>query len=536
MSNKYLDERNGPIAGPACYLSETIKSRKGAQQQELHFSRCYYFFSLFQTHKNLDDTTTSLQKQKDASTMNFSSSMRSNVNASSLVSTKKRAVAATPAPVRPRMAEKRWLTTSRRCCKPMGASDRFIPNRSAMDASRASASLLKQCTGTTSKTPSQAHYETQLRRALFGVEDDEMAIMTFGSKRPKITPARLFVENHDPYQQDTLRSAAVASNEEQPQRQNRPPQVSMKCTKRLDAPNLLLNDDRSLLSQGEDLLAVAIGDEVFLWSEGYIQRLAKNENGPFSCVKWSNDKKLVALGSNGSVVIFDLEHSALFPVFSFKTHTGYVTAIAWNGMELAVACRNGITRYNLLKETPRQATYAGHGHYDVIALVWSGHTIASASGEEINLWDSRKCECNIQPRTSMEHAGVKSLEINPRHPNILVSSGKGGLKFWNLWSGALRRNIFMESRPTKIICSRRRDEILVAHGSSFSLWSLGPKVEKLMEHCTTLAKIIGMEQGLDGTIICLHENECMTVHDVLRQVPKEKAQASLGGLRIPALR
>ena len=474
-----------------------------------------------------------------------------------VASSRKRAAPPSATPQRLRL---RKMTST-----PMQTPDRFIPNRSAMNMSRASASLIKQRRAMPAveepqqkQEASKRHYSSELRRALFGTTEEEPPIMAFGSKPSKqsgvsSSSQHQFFEQNDPRRQDVLRSSATMNEEEERQEQQRRRHrelVSMTLTKALDAPNMLPYYNLTLVDSGKDAMAVALDNTVYLMRDGRVDLLARDDCYHFSCVSWSNDGKYLALGTEAGVIIFCPEERQNVPLFElFEYHSGHVTAIAWNGLEIAAACENGITRYDLRKDDGEeenddrlvQATYLDHYEHNVTNLQWSGNIIASSDTctGEILLWDAKKNGCEIPPEKIMNHDNVKCLEVNPRQPNILVSAGEGGLKFWNLPSGKLRAEIAIEDDARKTICSKHRDEILVAHGeNTLSLWTLGPqKVEKRMEYTTNGGRINGLTRGYeDGTIVCNHGDETLSVHSFQREVTKEKARATLGLLKMPTVR
>lgn len=347
------------------------------------------------------------------------------------------------------------------------------------------------------------------------------------------------MEENDPFRHDVLRPTPLHLADEFRQ-SHRPQRVSMNGYLALEAPKLLKIDNLTLLGrQGEEALAVSLGDTVYLWKHGSIELLAQKRDCPFSCVQWSDDKKFLALGTDGGILIFCRQEDKIKPLFEFyDEHFGPVTAIAWKGTQIAFACSNGITRYDLQCEDPLQATYIAQGLHIIASVERNGNTIAAAANGQIKLWDSTKSGRNIQARRTMEHSGVKSLDIISRRPNVLVSSGDGGLKFWNTWFGKLRAEIAMKTSPTTTICSTERDEILVAHGNCLSLWTLGPSVQKVMEYCSGNGKILCLKRGLNGSIVCAHDNEMLTFHSFRRKMSKEKARAVLmtGLLQAPNLR
>jgi hypothetical protein len=425
--------------------------------------------------------------------------------------------------------------------------DRFIPNRSRMDVSQIKASLRKEsravATPATAEISKKRNYESCLREVLFGTTNTSR-MMEFGpqpSKRSRMEPRRLsFEENDHPLRQDILRATTIESFEQPQPVSSRRQSVALVAPKVLDAPDLSCN--YAVLSVAGSI-AVSLYDKVYLWKDGKVELLVDEEGTEITCVRWSKDGKSLAIGTmTGSLRVYKNIRVPDAPdhIELLGQHRGAITAIAWNGKhQLAVACQNGITRYDLKAEQPVvEARYQGHGDDQVVALQWKEIDIVSAGGDVVKLWNSTASGYNIPARKSLPHPGVRTVEFLPVQSNMIVSAGQEGLKYWNTWAGKLRGSIEIDSPVSSVICSSSKHEVLVAHGNKLSLWSAGPgRVEKLYERqASSDGEITCMGQGMGGTIVCAHSNEMLTLYSFRRDIQKEKARASLGVLNIPILR
>lgn len=319
----------------------------------------------------------------------------------------------------------------------------------------------------------------------------------------------------------------------------------------LEAPEVLLDDDLNLISFGPSL-AVALDDRLYLWNNGNVQLFTCTEDGKsISCVQWSrrhnhnhhggssdvfhtasqrnnhtpNRPVLLALGREESVEVWSVEEGGC--LCEFFDHKGYVTAICWDdtGRELLAASMAGIKRYNIAEasrssDDDEQATVIHYkdtgGEQDgerITCLRWNDNRIVSAGNGVIHVWDANQRGDNIRPIRTMVHPGVRCLEFCPSRGNVLVSGGKGGLKFWNVQNGSLRAVIGTESDVTGIVWSCQ-NELLAAHGEQLSLWKVDSTPTKITEINTRGGKVLSMDRSSDGRIACIHEDEILTGYNI----------------------
>ena len=289
--------------------------------------------------------------------------------------------------------------------------------------------------------------------------------------------------------------------------------------------DMLIGDNLRLVTYGPTR-AVAIKDEVYIWKNGDRKCFTCTDDGNnVSAISWSptltnatNDKEhkeaYLALGSKKTVEVWSVEKDRL--LFQSHDHMGYVTALCWNedGSELCAASKRGFKRY-FLKDVWRcvRSKPIDYEHDNdagrVTCLQWQGNTIVSASNGTIRVWDGKKKIGTIQPLYIVEHAGVCALKFSPSNPALLVSGGDGGLKFWNVRTGTIRASIDTSEAITDMAWSVR-NEILIAHGDLLSIWRLDSKPIKLAEEHARGCKIMAMEQGPCGEILCVLRNGLLT--------------------------
>lgn len=160
-------------------------------------------------------------------------------------------------------------------------SDRFIPNRSAMDIEVGHFNLMKENMGECS--PSKQQYKEELANSLFqGSKVDELKILALKNKAP--APKEGF--------QNRLR-VLYTQNSVDPQHVKKQaarylPQTSERV---LDAPDLLNDYYLNLLDwSSSNLLAVALGQSLYVWNAttSEITKLLEFDGVPITSVAWMN--------------------------------------------------------------------------------------------------------------------------------------------------------------------------------------------------------------------------------------------------------
>lgn len=293
----------------------------------------------------------------------------------------------------------------------------------------------------------------------------------------------------------------------------------------LDAPDVFLDDDLSLLSYGPSLV-IALDDQLFIYPKGRQQRelfTCTKDSTPISCVQWSpligqTDKSLLALGLEKTVQIWSVERGGT--LLEFKGHSGFVTATCFkpDGTEmLAASSGAGIYRYNLLSEDPDKCSHYKGGEAST-CIRWNASTdlIASAGNGLIRLWNAKEKRKNIEAHLTLPHTGVRCLEFCPNicH-SLFASGGNDGVHLWDLNSGLLRASIATDAPVTAIVWSCA-GEILVAHGNKLSLWNLDAAVKpRRIGQLETDGKILSMDQGMDGLIACLQDDETCNIFSIV---------------------
>lgn len=495
--------------------------------------------------------------------------MNTNMYKSYQTPSRKRTVAlSTPATKRPIKTPR--LTSVRKTSTPSLLSctpgDRFIPNRAKMDVSQARAALFHDPCPTPSgnnhdeqqllRHSSQQHYQQQLRSTLLSVEDKTNSIMAFGSQHQGITTPNTNT-SESPYGLDTLRRMPQAQQTQQRLQQQRnataPRLLERVCA--MAAPEMADVELQLADVSAENITAVALNDTVYLKNnkDGSVDELLHGEDRPVSCVQFNQPtqkggESLLAIGFQDAVQIW-WKNEVVAELKDGPSH--YVTAIAWkeDSEEILVASAEGIHRFDLrdevrskpvmLYEHPESEDDAEEDEKDVApytSLQWNGNIIASSGRGYIHIWDANGKQ--NKPLRSMRHKGVKSIAFCPSQPNVLVSGGDDGLKFWNVQTGALRTSISTEEAVTKVLWSpfHNQSEVVASHGDNITVWKLAPRILKIAEKETDGGKITSMSCGPDGSVLCCHDDETLTGYRIFHRPQKVVIPNTLGRLTMPVIR
>lgn len=173
-------------------------------------------------------------------------------------------------------------------------SDRFIPNRSAMDIEVGHFNLMKENMGECS--PSKQQYKEELANSLFqGTKVDDLKILALKNKAPAPKEGL----------QNRLR-VLYTQNSADPQNMKKQaarylPQTSERV---LDAPDLLDDYYLNLLDwSSSNLLAVALGQSLYVWNAttSEITKLLEFDGVPITSVAWMGSGSHI-----GKLILYEL--------------------------------------------------------------------------------------------------------------------------------------------------------------------------------------------------------------------------------------
>ncbi|KAJ8900071.1 hypothetical protein K2173_024187 [Erythroxylum novogranatense] len=404
--------------------------------------------------------------------------------------------------------------------------DRFIPFRSAMDMDYAKFML----TGGSSDKENQSVYQQQLAE-LFNMKRPR--ILIFKNKPPALEERfpRHFFSPSSVHQSKTVQSRR---------------HIPQSSERTLDAPEIMDDFYLNVLDWGsENVLAVALGDTVYLWNalSGYASELVtvEGEDGPITSVRWAPDGYHIAVGLNNSdVQLWDCKDNAKLRTLR-GGHQLCVNSLAWNHQVLSTGGQDTkIINNDVRVREHIIETYRGH-RQGVCGLNWSASGRQLASGGNDNLvfiWDNRNSYSSSAGqwlhRINDHRAAVKALAWCPFQDNMLATGGGDGdrcIKFWNTITGNCLNSVDTGSQVCALLWNTYERELLSSHGFSqnqLTLWKY-PSMKKIIELTGHTSRVLYMAQSPDGfTVASAAGDETLRIWNVFGtpELAKPKARAN----------
>mmetsp|Transcript_7185 Transcript_7185/g.13401 ORF Transcript_7185/g.13401 Transcript_7185/m.13401 type:complete len:509 (-) Transcript_7185:152-1678(-) len=436
-------------------------------------------------------------------------------------------------------------------------SDRFIPNRAAMDMEKSSHAILSQSDESESSDPATdgddneegsngrvASDMSEYKSSVLGLDaDSKSRILSFKDKAP--VPKGDTVNNLQ-----VLYSASTTSRRKN---KNTTKLVSRHIpsapSRILDAPDLLDDYYLNLLSWSDtNVLAVALSQAVYLWNAetGDIDELCNVEDeGPdahISSVSWIQEGGgHLAVGTSwGQTMLWDVR--AKKQLRKMNGHSDRVGALSWNRHVLSSGGRdNLIINHDVRIAEHKVANLASHTQ-EVCGLAWSpdGMTLASgANDNKLCLWDAAASSTS-RPRYELtEHqAAVKALAWSPHERNLLATGGGTAdrcIKFWNAQSGSMLQSVDTGSQVCALQWNPHEKEILSSHGfarNQLCLWKY-PTMAKVKELEGHTARVLHMAASPDGSsVVSAAADETLRFWDVFAP-PCKSSGAKRGASDLP---
>lgn len=402
-------------------------------------------------------------------------------------------------------------------------SDRFIPNRSAMDIEVGHFNLMKENMGECS--PSKQHYKEELANSLFqGSKVDDLKILALKNKAPAPKEGLqnrlrvLYTQNSADPQQMKKQAARYL------------PQTSERV---LDAPDILDDYYLNLLDwSSSNLLAVALSQSLYVWNAttSEITKLLEFDGVPITSVAWMSSGSHIAIGTDSNEVqLWDVTKGK--QVRTFKGHQSRVGALAWNSFVLSTGSRDSsIMNFDVRQASAHLSTWTAHTQ-EVCGLKWSHDGTQLASGGNDNLLNIWEMNQQAPKFTLTEHcAAVKALSWCPWQPNLLASGGGTSdrtIRFWNTQTGVCMNQIDTESQVCAIEWSTQYKELISSHGfakNQLCVWKY-PSLVKVGEMLGHQARVLHMSLSPDGqTVVSAAADETLRFWRVWQ--PKETKPVS----------
>ncbi|GER46578.1 cell division cycle [Striga asiatica] len=303
----------------------------------------------------------------------------------------------------------------------------------------------------------------------------------------------------------------------------------------LDAPNLKRDFYLETIDWGKsNVLAVALGAEVYLWNEDGrgIEVLSEVDGTDYpASVSWYEEASVVAVGYNcNRLHLYDAESLKLGR--SLDCHKGRVGSLAWNGYLLTTGSKDRAIISHDVRARNSVVCYVKAHKMEVCGLKWSntGKILASGGNDNVvYLWDVRKMGARQHLYRFNDHSGaVKALAWCPYDDNMLASGGgtsDGSIKMWNTQKGTCISSTKTNAQASfgdyancgisvcyyEQVCGLEwnihHKEILSGHGYGFEpgnnrlcLWRY-PSMSKIGESGVHTSRILHLSQSPDGLTV-----------------------------------
>lgn len=448
----------------------------------------------------------------------------------------------------------RSLTTAFQCGS---SSDRFIPNRRAMDIDLARFTLNFNSRKSVARVPSHEnsqslhkqiitfYYRRLLSASLFGptfrdgarsdlIEDSLPASRVLSLNDGPLSTRNVINSNRE-------KKLGLFPSAVQGKKCNR--KIPMTSEKILDAPGMKLDFYLNLLDwSSSNILAVGLDNAVYLWdaSAGSIDELCKTRTGDsIASVSWMSNEEILAIGTdNGEIWIFDGKRG--IRLRTMRSHRSRVASLSWNGSSLSSGSIEGeIHNHNVSIVRHHVATLASHTS-EVCGLQWSPDGSQLASGGKDNvvyIWDPQNGS-EWTPKHRLEHfAPVKALSWCPWQINVLATGGGASdpnVRLWNTDRGICIKRVNTNSQVCAILWSSHLKEFVTGHGyaqNQLTVWEY-PSMTRIAELKEHSASVLHMSLSPDGqTVVSASADETLRFWKIFPEYNHDLEQHSNHGWR-----
>ncbi|XP_046396693.1 cell division cycle protein 20 homolog isoform X2 [Ischnura elegans] len=384
--------------------------------------------------------------------------------------------------------------------------DRFIPNRSATHFDFGHFKLNQaEIEDDDSLSPSVREKQRIMSENLMG-NDAGNRILAFRNKAPAAP------EGH----QNSMKVVYTQSKTPGSVRSTR--YIPQAPERILDAPDILDDYYLNLVDWSpSNLLAVALGNSVYLWdagSGGIAHLMELNSQSEYvSSLAWALEGNYLAVGiSNGSTQLWDVNNEKLLRTIA--GHSGRVGSLAWNSYILTSGSRSGHIHQHDVRQA-ESIVLDLHGHsQEVCGLRWSpgGRYLATGGNDNIlNIWPAAgggQIHTASEPvyRFSAHQAAVKALAWCPWQSQILASGGgtaDRSIKFWNCNLGTMLNSVDTRSQVCSLLWSTTYKELVSGHGfanNQIVIWKY-PIMQKVAELTGHSARVLHLALSPDGQTV-----------------------------------
>ncbi|GLV44001.1 fizzy [Carabus blaptoides fortunei] len=394
--------------------------------------------------------------------------------------------------------------TPNKGAKTPNGGDRFIPSRSNSNFDLGHFKI-NQATEESEVPSPQKEMQRIMSENLHGNDISKQRILAYQNKAPEApegfqNPMRII------YTQTKTPASVKSGSRYIPQAPDRI----------LDAPDIIDDYYLNLMDwSANNLLAVALGSNVYLWNAGTgnIEQLPELEGNDYVCsLSWIQEGDYLAVGTTtGTVELWDCSKMKRLRIM--EGHSARVGALSWNSYILSSGCRSGqIIHHDVRQRDHIVASINGHSQ-EVCGLKWStdGKYLASGGNDNVlNIWQavsgSHHSHTQALHTFTSHQAAVKALAWCPWKPNILASGGGTAdrcIKFWNVNSGTCLNTVDTKSQVCSLLWSSTYSELVSGHGfanNQLIIWKY-PLMNKVAELTGHTARVLHLAMSPDGSTV-----------------------------------
>ncbi|KAI8048523.1 WD40-repeat-containing domain protein [Syncephalis plumigaleata] len=376
-------------------------------------------------------------------------------------------------------------------------------------------------------TACEDSYAEEIARA-YGVTLNER-ILSFGAGPPSQERSDLRALANK--SQDTFGASSSSSSGALSAQQRR--HIPMEPERKLDAPGIINDYYLNLLDWSfHNVLAIGLDKSAYLWNteDGKVEPLLETEGtNVITSVKFSNDGDIVAVGVNdGTIHLVDAVTCKRLRVMKDIVHVW----AHWHGMA---------TRWHPVAELQSHTS-------DVCGLGWrnDGQMLASGGNDNIvNMWDIRSLSAPHYTKTT-HIAAVKAVSWCPWQNNLLATGGGTGdrnIHIWNSNNGALLSSMHTTSQVAGLFWSPHAKELISAHGhpdNQLTIWTY-PSLMRVIDIPAHESRILYSTLSPDGRMLATAaSDESLKIWRVLDEtvkatkikIPSEKKSKNYKGIRV----
>lgn len=421
--------------------------------------------------------------------------------------------------------------------------DRFIPLSAAEDMdigySLTQASPSSEKSNDTSAKDTQSTYNLLLKSELLGsdaVMDDKSED---GLSKLSTTPPRNILRYNKARRKLTLEESPYSLSPMNTESQKllssprKPPRKIPKAPfKVLEAPQIQDDFYLNLVDwSSQNLLAVGLGNSVYLWNAGTSQvtKLCELANDTVTSVSWIQRGTHLAVGSNhGTVQIWDVTRKKL--IRDMGGHRSRVGALAWNSHLLSSGSRDKLIYHRDVRVSNAFVTKLTGHRQEVCGLRWSydGQHLASGGNDnKLLIWDAASSSPLL--KFHQHSAAVKAISWSPHQRGLLASGGGTAdkcIRFWSTVTNSPLHHIDTGSQVCNLVWSKNVNELVSTHGYSQNqvvVWSY-PSMNQVATLTGHTMRVLYLAMSPDGqTIVTGAGDETLRFWNVF---PDTKSESS----------